>query len=430
MVSSRSPSVLMFGWEFPPFNSGGLGVACEGLSKALSASGVDLTFVLPLKVPISASWCKFVFASEASEFVDETQITKLFSGYENINISASEAKKYGLPGSISGSLMQRVQAYALKAGSIAKQNKHSIIHAHDWLTYLAGIAAKKVSGQPLVVHVHATEFDRSGSDNVNKEIFNIELEGFRQADKIVTVSGWTKKKVVEKYGIPPEKVKVVYNGIDFKENSSSIEDNLKALKRDGNKIVLFVGRITLQKGPDYFVAMAEKVLAHEPKTYFVVSGSGDMEEKMIRSVAKKGLSSRFIFCGFLRGQELDRVYKAADIFVMPSVSEPFGLVPLEAMISDVPVLVSKESGVSEIISSALKSHFWDIDDMADKVVSVLRHQKLQGYLSKNGKEEVKAIHWKKAADSLISVYNSLDNAFSMFLLPSSPAFEGAKVSHL
>ena len=236
--------------------------------------------------------------------------------------------------------------------------------------------------------------------------------------------------MVEKYGIPPEKVKVVYNGIDFKENSSSIEDNLKALKRDGNKIVLFVGRITLQKGPDYFVAMAEKVLAHEPKTYFVVSGSGDMEEKMIRSVAKKGLSSRFIFCGFLRGQELDRVYKAADIFVMPSVSEPFGLVPLEAMISDVPVLVSKESGVSEIISSALKSHFWDIDDMADKVVSVLRHQKLQGYLSKNGKEEVKAIHWKKAADSLISVYNSLDNAFSMFLLPSSPAFEGAKVSHL
>jgi glycosyltransferase involved in cell wall biosynthesis len=418
----------MFGWEFPPFNSGGLGVACEGLSKALASSGVGLTFVLPFKIPISAPWCKFVFANESTDLMDDTQIKSLFAGYQSHSYSSSD-KKYGLPEFISGSLMQRVRAYALKASAIARKNKHSVIHAHDWLTYPAGIAGKIASGKPLVVHIHATEFDRSGSDNINNDIYNIELEGFRQADKIVAVSERTKKKVVRKYGISPDKVKVIYNGIEFGNNCAVIEENLNRLKQNGNKIVLFVGRITLQKGPDYFVSMAEKVLSYEPNTFFVVSGSGDMEGEMIRQVAGRGLASKFIFCGFLRGEELNRVYKAADIFVMPSVSEPFGLVPLEAMISEVPVLVSKESGVSEILSSALKSHFWDIDDMADKVISVLRHKKLQNHLSLNGREEVKAIHWKRAAESLISVYNSLDNAFGMFLFPSSPALEGAQVPY-
>ena len=406
MSNSNLPSVLMFGWEFPPFNSGGLGVACEGLSKALSSGGVDLTFVLPFKIPISAPWCKFVFANENSELISDIEVMNLFSGYQSHSIS-SELKKNGLPEAISGSLMSRVRAYAMKAPAIAKNNKHSIIHAHDWLTYPAAIAAKKVSGKPLVVHVHATEFDRSGSDNVNKNIYDIELEGFRQADAIVTVSDWTKKKVVSKYGMPAEKVKVVHNGIEFNNNAAIVEHNLDRLKKDGNKIVLFVGRITLQKGPDYFVDMAEKVLLHEPKTFFIISGSGDMETEMIRRVSSRGLSNRFIFCGFLRNAELAKVYKAADMFVMPSVSEPFGLVPLEAMISGVPVLISKESGVSEVISTALKSHFWDVDDMADKVVSVLRHKKFGNHLSTYGKEEVKTIHWHKAADALITLYKSL-----------------------
>lgn len=395
----------MFGWEFPPFNSGGLGVACEGLSKALVSSGVPVTFVLPFKIPISASWCKFVFANE-SDMVSETLIRSLFAGYSS-HSDVCEISKYSLPKSISGSLIERVRSYALAAPAVAKNNKHSVIHAHDWLTYPAGIAAKETSGKPLVVHVHATEFDRSGSDNVNRDIYNIELEGFRRADAIATVSAWTKNKVVTRYGIAPEKVKVVHNGIEFGNNGAMIESNLGKLKQNGNKIVLFVGRITMQKGPDYFVSMAEKVLSLEPNTFFVISGSGDMEGAMIKQVASRGLSNKFIFCGFLRGDELNRVYKAADIFVMPSVSEPFGLVPLEAMISEVPVLVSKESGVSEVLTSALKSHFWDIDDMADKVISVLRHKKLQNHLSVNGREEVKAIHWHKAAESLVDLYSSL-----------------------
>lgn len=430
VANSKLPSVLMFGWEYPPFNSGGLGVACEGLSKALASSGVDLTFVLPVKIPVCASWCKFLFADQSTEFVDEKQIRSMFSGYQSHMEESGTLKSYGISESVYGSLMHRVRAYALRAPAIAKRSNHSIIHAHDWLTYPAGIAAKEASGKPLVAHIHATEFDRSGSDNVNREIFNIEMEGFKRADMIVAVSKQTKDKVVKKYSISPDKVKVVYNGIEFNNNAAVIEHNLDRLKRDGNKIVLFVGRITMQKGPDYFVAMAEKVLLYEPNTFFVVSGSGDMEEAMIKMVASRGLSGRFIFCGFLRGEELARVYKAADIFVMPSISEPFGLVPLEAMISEVPVLISKESGVSEILSTALKSHFWDVEDMADKVVSVLRHRKFKKHLSKEGREEVKAIHWKKAADSLISLYNSLDDAFSMLLFPSSPAPAGAKVPHI
>ncbi len=426
MADYKLPSVLMFGWEYPPFNSGGLGVACQGLSKALSSSGVPLTFVLPFKIPVSAPWCRFVFADETADFLNDSQIRSLFSGYASHSNSA-EARKYGLPSYISNDLIERVRAYAKKAPAIARNFKHSVIHVHDWLTYPAGIAAKEISGKPLVVHIHATEFDRSGSDNVNQEIYNIELEGFRKADMIVAVSERTKKKVVQKYGISPNKVKVVYNGIEFNSIPASIPRNLEALKKAGNSIVLFVGRITLQKGPDYFVEMAEKVLSREPNTFFVVSGSGDMEEEIIKNISRRSLSNKFIFCGFLRGDELAQIYKAADIFVMPSVSEPFGLVPLEAMIADVPVLVSKESGVSEILTNALKSHFWDTDDMADKVLSVLSHKKLKNHLSTNGSREVKAIHWKKAAESLISLYNSLDNAFGMFLFPSSPAFEGAQV---
>lgn len=429
MYDHNLPSVLMFGWEFHPFNSGGLGVACAGLSKALSASGVPLTFVLPWKVPLSASWCRFAFANDEKEIKNSELMKDLYSGYQS-QIKEKNSSVSGLPISVSGGLVERVVSYALKAPEIAKKYNHSIIHAHDWLSFPAGIAAKRVSGKPLVVHVHATEFDRGGSNSVNQDIYNIEREGFQKADLIVTVSERTRRGVIHNYNVSPSKVKVVYNGIDFNQQQASIPENLAILKKSGNNIVLFVGRITLQKGPDYFVSMAEKVLENQPDTYFVVSGSGDLEGQMLSQVAQKGLSHRFIFCGFLRGEELLQIYKAADIFVMPSVSEPFGLVPLEAMMADVPVLVSKESGVSEILNHALKAHFWDIDDMADKVLSVLSHKKLKNQLSLSGKSEVKTIHWKKAADSLISLYNELDHGFGMFLFPSTPAFEGAKVPSL
>jgi glycosyltransferase involved in cell wall biosynthesis len=344
-------------------------------------------------------------------------------------LDAAGGKKYGLPEYVSGNLVERVRAYALKAPAVAHKNKHSVIHAHDWLTYPAGIAAKEASGKPLVVHVHATEFDRSGSDNVNKEIFDIKREGLRRADAIVTVSNRTRDTVIKKYEIPAEKIRTIYNGVEFQKSAGNAPELIAQIKKRGGKIVLYAGRITLQKGPDYFVSLAKKILDYEPDAFFVVSGSGDMEDYMVREVSKLGIAKNFIFCGFLRGQELATIYRESDIYVMPSVSEPFGILPLECMISDTPVLVSKESGVSEVVSCALKSHFWDIDDMADKVVSVLRHRKLQNHLSVNGRTEAKEIHWKKAAQSLISLYNSFDDAFGLLLLPGSPAPAGAQVPH-
>jgi len=410
VANFKSPNVLMFGWEFPPYNSGGLGVACEGMSKALSASGVNLTFALPYKVPIKARWCKFVFADEEVEFKNSKEVMDYVSGYTShtsTNFNKELISK--ISGMKGNSLMERVFLYAKKAPSIASKTVHSIIHVHDWLTYPAGIEAKKFSKRPLVTHIHATEYDRSGED-INKDIFEIEKEGFRKADMIVAVSGRTRKSVIERYRIDPNKVKVVHNGVEFENNQNSVPLNIQDLKNKGNNIVLFAGRITFQKGPDYFVSMAEKILSFEPNTYFVISGSGDMEESMIRDVSRRGLSNRFIFCGFLRGDELSAVYRAADIYVMPSVSEPFGILPLEVMLSDTPVLISKESGVSEVVSCVLKSNFWDVDDMTDKVISVLRNKKLHSQLSITGKKEVRTIHWKKAADSLISLYNSLEES--------------------
>ncbi len=424
----KAPHVLMFGWEFPPYNSGGLGVACEGLTKALSASGVDLTFVLPFRVPVSASWCKFAFADEpGTEIISDTLIQSMFAGYSSLTVHDTRHTLTSLPVSMKGSLYERVMQYGKAASHISKKNNHSIIHAHDWLTYPAGIAAQKVSGKPFLAHVHATEFDRGNGESVNRKIYDIEREGFRSAQKVLAVSKRTRQKIIERYGISGDKVEVVYNGIDFANRDFGVEKNLSKLKSEGYSVVLFVGRITFQKGPDYFVRMAQKVLDYEPKTIFIVSGSGDMESQMIQMVAERGLSSKFIFCGFLRGDDLSRIYAAADMFVMPSVSEPFGLVPLEAMISKVPVLVSKESGVSEILNTALKSHFWDIDDMTDKVVAVLRNAKLKNHLSESGNKEVKNIHWKKAVERLVSVYNSLDDAFGMFLFSSPSTTTGAKI---
>lgn len=412
----------MFGWEFPPYNSGGLGVACEGMTKALSASGVNLTFALPYKVPIKARWCRFVFADEETEFKSSKEVMEYVSGYTSHTSTKFNNELINRVSGIKGnSLMERVFLYANKASSIASKNSHNIIHVHDWLTYPAGIEAKKFSKKPLVSHIHATEYDRSG-EAINKDIFEIEKEGFNKSDMIVAVSGRTRKSVIERYGIDPDKVKVVHNGVEFENNQNSVPKNIQELKSRGNNIVLFAGRITFQKGPDYFVSMAEKILRFEPNTYFVVSGSGDGEEAMIKDVSRRGLSERFIFCGFLRGNELSAVYRAADIYVMPSVSEPFGILPLEVMLSDTPVLISKESGVSEVVTCVLKSNFWDVDDMTDKVISVLRNKKLHNQLSVSGKKEVKTIHWKKAADSLISLYNSLEQRSRVVEFIPSPEF--------
>jgi len=396
----------MFGWEFPPYNSGGLGVACLGLTRALSELGLDITFVLPKRVPIESSHCKLCFADSYGA-ISLRKVDTCLTPY--ITSDQYGKMKGRVPGMYGETLFDEVLRYSLLARDIARDTDFDIIHAHDWLSFLAGVEAKKVSGKPLVVHVHATEFDRVGNGPVNQFVYDIEREGLGEADKIIAVSHFTKNILVEKYGVPAEKIEVVHNGIDERDfvAETSVPEFVSRLKKTGKKIVLFVGRITLQKGPDYFVKVAKKVTEYLKDVYFVVSGSGDMEGRMIEDVARAGLSEKFVFTGFLRGSELDSIYHSADLYIMPSVSEPFGIAPLEAVMQGAPALISRQSGVSEVLTHSLKADFWDIDDMANKAIAVLEHPALQKTLSKHSRKQAKDISWNEAAQKCILLYNEL-----------------------
>jgi glycosyltransferase involved in cell wall biosynthesis len=401
----------MYGWEFPPHNSGGLGNACFGLARSLVNEGVDLRFVLPRKYPVAVSGAQMIFADEtsplngvqaegfASGYIDETRLKFLRGQYPEL--------QYG------PSLFDEVLRYAALAPLVALRNQPDVIHVHDWLCYPAGIAAKRVTGAPLVVHVHATEFDRAGFSSQNA-INDIERRGMHEADKILTVSEYTKNIIVEHYNIDPNKVEVVYNGIDADDSAilTAVEGDVERFKKAGWSIVLFVGRLTVQKGPDYFLETAKKVLEYRPKTLFVIAGSGDMERQIIDRAAYLGISDKVIFTGFVRGKKLAHLYTLADIFVLPSVSEPFGLVPLESLLNGTPVLVSKQSGVSEVLRNALKANFWDIDEMTNQIISVLDHPSLRETLKQEGGREARSQVWSKVAKRCIMVYNSVVKSLS------------------
>jgi len=393
----------MFGWEFPPHNSGGLGVACFGLTKALSQKNINITFVLPKKLKnIEKSFLRIV--DPGCVYDDSYIFNSPLSPYLTQNRYESEL--FYLPEVYGDSLFSEVMRYASFGAEVAKKEKFDVIHAHDWLSFGAGIKAKIVSGKPLVAHVHATEYDRGGGNGINSLVYKLEKEGMEFADKVIAVSNFTKNIIVEHYGIPAEKIEVVHNGIDF-SYEISVEENVHKLKEAGKKLVLFVGRLTLQKGPDYFLRAAKKVCDFCDDVCFVVSGSGDMQEWLIEEVARMGLSDRIFFTGFLRGKELRSVYRDADLFVMPSVSEPFGITPLESLINGTPVLISHQSGVSEVIRHALKVDFWDTDEMANKVLATLHYDPLFSCLSKHGKDEVRGVTWEKAAEKCVKIYNQL-----------------------
>jgi glycosyltransferase involved in cell wall biosynthesis len=288
--------------------------------------------------------------------------------------------------------------YAEVATEIARKETHDIIHAHDWITYPAGIAAKNVSGKKLVVHVHATEVDRSGA-TPHPVAFQIEKEGLHQADHIVAVSEWTREVIVKHYDVKPGKISVVHNGVIAKDHGQVAGD-----KKLGSHYVTFLGRITYQKGPLYFVQAASIVVKNFPGTRFIVAGSGDMMPQMIELVAKLKLSANFHFTGFLKGQEINRVWALTDLYVMPSVSEPFGITPLEASNSGVPVIVSNQSGVAEVMSHAIKVDFWNVEELANAICAVLAYPSLAKSLSENSKHELEEITWRKAAKKLKVVY--------------------------
>ena len=415
--------ILMFGWEFPPYNSGGLGVACEGLVKALTQKGLEIIFVLPKKLDYKPALCRFIFASEPApkkskkikslqtRVIDSPIYPYITSG---VYFEAIEILKDRLgPGQklIYGSdLVSEVARYAEEAKIIALNEDFDLIHAHDWLCYPAGIEAKRLTRKPLVVHIHATEFDRTGGQSVNQQVYEIEKRGFEEADLIIAVSQFTKDKVVEYYGIKPEKIRVVHNAVDC-EGFSKTAEKVFALKKAGKKIVLFVGRLTIQKGPDYFLRAAKKVLERRPETLFVIAGSGDMEAQLIEEVAAFNIAENVLFAGFVRGKELAQLYQLADLYVLPSVSEPFGITPLEALVAGTPVLISKQAGVGEVITHCLRADFWDINEMANKILAVIDYPELKEALSEGGLKEVKNIVWEDTGEKCLEVYREALNLY-------------------
>jgi len=467
----------MFGWEFPPHITGGLGTACYGLTKALSEfDDLKVTFVVPKAFgDEDKTVADFVNAEEIAvdqeqifddyflskekqvnysdkmkEFASDRtsadilkkikyiEIASLIKPYvspeqfEKMSIYGSEPQyivkddgrvviviegkeieihvpsqirhqgntkvRFNFTGSYGGGLLSEVTNYAKVAGEIAFKESFDIIHAHDWLTYQAGVAAKRVSGKKLVIHVHATEFDRSG-ENVNQLVYDIERYGMLNADKIVTVSHLTRDIVINRYGIPEHKVVVVHNGV-----IPNTGEQIKYEKKVSKKIVTFLGRITYQKGPEYFIEAAYKVLQKTDDVIFVMAGSGDMLFRMIKRAAGLKIADKFHFTNFLKGDDVDHMFSISDVYVMPSVSEPFGISPLEAMRSSVPVIISKQSGVAEILHHAIKVDFWDIDAIADSIYGLIKYDGLSKMFRRRGKEEVESIQWDKAASLLRDIY--------------------------
>ncbi len=425
----------MFGWEFPPHIAGGLGTACYGMTRGLAKNGVDVIFVMPkasgdedqrfVKVvnasdvettfgPVDGSediWDKLTFIQIDSNMVPYISPEEYATYHDEYVKSGRKVcqsgdvwkQRYTFSGKYGANLMEEVARYAMVAAQVARnlEGQFDVIHAHDWLTYYAGIAAKRVSGKPLVVHMHATEFDRSG-EHINEQTYAIERAGMEAADKVIAVSNLTRNIIIEKYGIPADKVVTVHNAVRFAEGSGN-----EAERGVDDKIVTFLGRITYQKGPDYFVEAAAKVLKRVPNVRFVMAGSGDMMNHIVRRVARLGIADRFHFTGFLRGEDVHKMFTLSDVYVMPSVSEPFGISPLEAMKSNVPVIISKQSGVAEVLDYAIKVDYWDVDAMADAIHALICYPALSKMFARKGLEEVTGLKWDNAAAKIKAVYESV-----------------------
>ncbi len=426
--------VLMFGWEFPPHISGGLGTASYGLTRGMaSIPDMDVLFVVPraygdeeqtgikligannIRVAYKKIWYrgetksfdKIEVESRIVPYTDPEQFWKLSrdkSSKGSIMVETNDQGKLDFRGSYDSNLIHEIDKYAIVASVIADENEFDIIHAHDWLAYPAGIAAQRVSGKPLVIHVHATDFDRSGG-SVNPVVYNIEKAGMDAADKIITVSNLTRETVINKYFIDPAKVITVYNAV---EPVGGVYDEYDPKGID-DKVVTFLGRITMQKGPEYFIEAAYRVLQVMNNVRFVMAGSGDMMERMIRRAAALNITDRFHFTGFLRGMDVYWMLRLSDVYIMPSVSEPFGISPLEAMQSNVPVIISKQSGVSEILTHAVKVDFWDIDAMADAIHGILSYPALSKMFIEKGRQEVETLKWENSARNVRNVYRELLN---------------------
>jgi glycogen(starch) synthase len=431
--------VLMFGWEFPPHISGGLGTACFGLTRALARQQVDIVFVVPrLKEPSETAHLKLVSASGTrvstavlrkfeqtvkeiwedrltvrplestlfpyatpesyAEQLRHQTVRQEFAGSET---SSPVVSLLDLSGDYGPNLMAEVFRYSQAGAALAAREKFDVIHAHDWMAFPAGLLARDISGKPLIAHVHSLEYDRSGQ-HVNPEVARIEKASLEAADRIIAVSHYTRNLIISQYGIAPGKIEVVHNAV-------SRVDARTVYRTPANpdeKLVLFMGRMTFQKGPDYFIEAAGLILKKLPGVRFVMAGSGDMLARMVQRAAQLRIGSRVHFTGFLKGAAVERMYARSDLYVMPSVSEPFGIAPLEAMLYDVPVLLSRQSGVTEVLRNALTVDFWDVREMANQIIAVLQHPRLAAEVVRNCREELRTIRWEKAAEAVATIYRA------------------------
>ena len=420
--------VLMFGWEFPPHILGGLGTASYGITKGLAAQpDMHITFCLPkpwgdedksFMNIIGLNETPIVWRDVDYDYVKERLGTKMEPElyyklrdhiYADFNYRVTDDLGcIEFSGRYPENLQEEINNYSIVAGVIARQQEYDTIHAHAWLTYPAGIHAKNVSGKPLVIHVHATDFDRSRG-NVNPTVYGIEKNGMDHADCIMCVSELTRQTVINHYHQDPAKCITMHNAV-YPLSSDILDMVAEQRKQRENrkeKVVTFLGRITMQKGPEYFVEAAALVLKRTRNIRFCMAGSGDMMNAMIEMAAARGIADRFHFPGFMKGKQVYEAFADSDVYVMPSVSEPFGISPLEAMQCGVPSIISKQSGCAEILDKCIKTDYWDIYAMADAMYSLCTNESLHEYLKVEGKNEVDQITWEKVGKKIYDVYSQL-----------------------
>ena len=408
----------MLGWEFPPFFAGGVGMVCYHLTRSLCQQGVEITYVMPFGPTILRSdYMKLLIADQLFPKMrfQVKGVHTMLGAYSTPASYDLDFRKYlaGLPPDqrakalYGPNVFSEALLFAEKVRMISLEEDFDVIHAHDHWTFPAAIAAKRATGKPLVVHVHITEFDKSGGLGIDQRVYDMERAGMHEADLVIVVSNFIKRRLMEQYAVPEWKIRVIHNAAEPVD--TNIDHDASRIK-ETDKVVLFIGRVTLQKGPDYFVEAARKVLDIDPNVKFIMGGTGDMLPRMIERAAQLGISDKFIFTGFVSREEVQRLNRIADVFVMPSVSEPFGLVPLEAMAQETPAIISRQSGVSEVLNHVLKVDFWDVNDIANKILAVLHYQTMRHQLKEHGSVEVRSMTWDAPAAKCVSVYNELMNS--------------------
>jgi len=406
----------MLGWEFPPYFAGGVGMVCYELTKEFSKrDDVEITYLMPFGPnELGQNHVKLMVANNliSDKHIKIMKINSLLCAYDTFESYEDKINKIkfslktiegGPTNALYGhNLLEEVYRFAEKAKLVAMLENFDVIHAHDWTTFPAAIKIKEITGKPFIAHVHITEFDKSGGQGANPEIYKVEREGMHAADKVIVVSNFVKNNIMNRYGVPESKICVVHNGgVEMLESEASHKID------DDCKYVLFAGRVTLQKGPEFFVEAARRVLEKEDNVKFILAGSGDQLNKVIEMAAEYGMANKFMFTGFYNRDEAEKLFSMADVFVMPSVSEPFGIVPLEAMYKGTPTIISNQSGVSEVLNHCMKVDFWDIDEMANKILGVIKYKPLSNTLSENGLREIQSFTWDKPAEKCMDVYNEV-----------------------